>query len=254
MASRSALGSEALIDAGAVRDFLGFRAAVERGVVYPHTDDDPELDAFAVCDLAVPPSALARLHVPSTSTAPTPARCTRVRIAPAALAEREAERFAALRRPFDAARHRRALRRRTLGRSPARNLRLAASALRGAADRATCTSSASAVASLPAHTHGVVPRRRAATSCSGRSKVAVFPGLADAAPGGMFEASAMGCNVVASPDCGFWELCHDDLRVPTPSAAAFLDRIELARARPFADQRERFRGDSAELVETLAVF
>ena len=78
--------------------------------------------------------------------------------------------------------------------------------------------------------------------------------FADAAPGGIFEASAMGCNVVASPDCGFWELCHDDLLVPTPSAAAFLDRIELACAQPFSDHRDQFLGDTAELIETLAVF
>src|SRR6185369_13889616 len=50
---------ERLIDAGAVRDFLGFRAGVVRGIAYPVDASDAELDAVARCDLVVLPSALA---------------------------------------------------------------------------------------------------------------------------------------------------------------------------------------------------
>jgi hypothetical protein len=107
--------------------------------------------------------------------------------------------------------------------------------------------------SVPACAHGAVSRRRL-HELLGRCKVAVFPGLAEAAPRAMFSASAMGCNLVASPDCGFWQLCHDELLASAPTAAAFAERIALACTRPFADQRERWADDGAELIEALAVF
>ena len=32
----------------------------------------------------------------------------------------------------------------------------------------------------------------------------------DAAPGILFEGAVMGCNLVASKNCGNWEVCHPD--------------------------------------------
>jgi hypothetical protein len=62
----------------------------------------------------------------------------------------------------------------------------------------------------------------------------------------------MGCNVVASPNCGNWELCHEQLLADSP--AAFAGAIRRAVTTPYADNRERFRGGYAELVDTLRAF
>ena len=238
---------EELIDQRSVRDFVAYRAAVQRGVVYPRSNDHPELDAFAGCDLAIAPSELARFTYEHFYRAHIGKMYGRP-LAPSEWVQREAERFEALRRPFE----RRDIDVIVVAASwdiAARNLRLTAALCRRLRSRnvhivGECR------AWPPAYTHGALPRR-SLFELLGRAKVAVFPGLADAAPGGMLEAAAMGCNVVASPNAGFYELCHDDLRVPTPSVAAFLERIELALARPLTDGRERFGGDSAELIETL---
>jgi hypothetical protein len=241
---------EELIECGAARDFLDFRAGVERGVLYPRGDAGPELDALAGCDLAVSPSELARFTHDSLYSGQRGKMYARS-ITPAALAAREAAPFATLRRPFaqrdidvlfiagrwDAAARNLGLAGTIGARFPSREIHLVGE----------CS------ASPAVHTHGVVARP-ALFDLLGRAKVAVFPGLADPAPGGMFEAAAMGCNVVASANCGFWELCHEDLRIAAPSAAAFLDRIELACSRPFGAHGDQFLGDSAELIEILAVF
>jgi len=241
---------ERLIDAGAVRDFLGFRAGVVRGIAYPVDASDAELDAVARCDLVVLPSALAHFTYEQLYYSHAGKMYERP-LAASALVSREADRFAALRRPlpqrdidvlFVADRWD----------VPARNLRVA-TALHGALPSCNVQFVGECEHPFSASAHGVLSRP-ALYELLGRCKVAVFPGLADAAPAGMLEASAMGCNVVASPDCGWSELCHPDLIAPSPTAAALRERIELARAGPYTDQRDRASGDVAELIETLEVF
>jgi hypothetical protein len=241
---------ERLIETGATRDFLSFRNGVERGIVYPRCDGGAERDAFIVCDLAVLPSALGHFTAQHFHRAyagklygPNPL---------AAFAFRDAERFASLRRPF-AERDVDVVFLADRWHGAARNLRVIKSIC-----AALATANVHVVgecgAGLPAYTHGVLSRRRR-HELLGRCKVAVFPGLAEIAPSGMFAAAAMGCNVVASPNCGFWQLCHDQLLVASPSRSEFVDCIERAQMRPFADQRDAFLGAEAdELLETLALF
>ena len=99
---------------------------------------------------------------------------------------------------------------------------------------------------------GVLPRD-ALFDVLGRSKVVVAPALADPTATDLFAAAAMGCTVVASANCGAWELCSEALRVAAPSPDAFVERIERALAAPLPDHRQRFLdGGTADLVETLA--
>jgi hypothetical protein len=241
---------ERLIDSGAARDFLGFRAGVERGIAYPLAADDPELDAVVRCDLIVLPSALARFTYEHLYFAHVGKMYERP-LAAAALVAREAERYASQRRPL-AQRDVDVLFVADRWDVAARNLRLAAT-LNGALPTCAVHLVGECEHPFSAHAHGVLSRPPL-YELLGRCKVTVFPGLADAAPAGMLEAFAMGCNVVASPDCGWSELCHADLIAPSPTAAAFRERIELARTAAFADQRDGLSGDVAELIETLEVF
>jgi len=45
----------------------------------------------------------------------------------------------------------------------------------------------------------------------GNAKTIVSTSRYDAAPGILFEGSVMGCNLVASRNCGNWKICHTEL-------------------------------------------
>ena len=85
-----------------------------------------------------------------------------------------------------------------------------------------------------AHYHGLIPERQRVFRLLGNAKTVVCPSLFDAAPGVLFEAAAMGANVVASRNCGNWMLCHEDLQVHPPSSRNFRAAIQrsLERERP----------------------
>jgi glycosyltransferase involved in cell wall biosynthesis len=106
----------------------------------------------------------------------------------------------------------------------------------------------------PARQHGVVARREDLYDLLGRSKTIVCPSLLDAAPGVLFEASAMGCNVITSPNGGNWQLCNERLLAERCSADVFVSRINRSLAAPHEDNRERFRGGYVDLVDTLTAF
>ncbi len=240
---------ERLIADGAVRDFLDFRSAVERGVRFPVDGDDPELDAIEACDLMILPSELARFtqgHLFPAHAGKMYARA----ISAAEPMRAEASRFLNLRRPFadrdidvlfvagrwDAAARPLRLVDRVCARFPHLRVELVG--------ESTALTRARHLGARP---------RRALYEILGRTKVVVAPGLADPAPAGLFEASVMACNLVASPNCGLWGLCPEALRVPDASHSAFVERVEHALARPLPDHRHRFLdGGTSELVETLA--
>lgn len=103
--------------------------------------------------------------------------------------------------------------------------------------------------------HGFVADREAMLALLGNSRALVCPSRIDAAPGILFEASALGCNVVASRNCGNWGLCHPELLVESYGPDEFVERSARALARKFADRMEDFLRPSAykDLVETLMV-
>jgi glycosyltransferase involved in cell wall biosynthesis len=88
--------------------------------------------------------------------------------------------------------------------------------------------------------HGFVADRADLFRIMGRARTVVCPSLFDAAPGILFEASAMGCNVVASKNCGNWELCNDRLLVSEYTADAFAEAIRRARTAKLPDHMARF--------------
>ena len=90
--------------------------------------------------------------------------------------------------------------------------------------------------------HEFIASRERLFELMGRARSVAGPSRIDAAPGILFEASIMGCNVVASRNCGNWELCHPELLAEPYGPDAFAACIGRARARKFTDQLDRFLG------------
>jgi glycosyltransferase involved in cell wall biosynthesis len=89
---------------------------------------------------------------------------------------------------------------------------------------------------VPGATHyGFVASRETLFELLGRTKCVACPSLIDAAPGILVEASTLGCNVVASKNCGNWELCHPDLLVDPYGLDGFVTAIRHAMQRKFDD-------------------
>ena len=101
--------------------------------------------------------------------------------------------------------------------------------------------------------HGFVPERERVLDLLGNARAVVCPSLVDAAPGILFEASALGCNVVASKNCGSYRLCHPALLVDPPTLEGFVSRITLAQERRLDDRMADFLGSGSysDLVDTL---
>ena len=88
--------------------------------------------------------------------------------------------------------------------------------------------------------HGFVGTRAELFRLMGRARTVVCPSSFDAAPGILFEASVMGCNVVTSKNCGNWELCNEQLLASEYTADGFARAIRCARTKKFADNLDRF--------------
>jgi glycosyltransferase involved in cell wall biosynthesis len=103
--------------------------------------------------------------------------------------------------------------------------------------------------------HGVVTSRARLFELMGRTKVVASPSVFDAAPGVLFEASALGCNVVASANCGNLQLCHESLRAAACRGAEFAACIARGLSGKLDDNIESFlaRKSYDELIETAAV-
>jgi glycosyltransferase involved in cell wall biosynthesis len=240
-----------LLEAGAIRDFIAFRRHVERGVVFP-VRDDQERRAVGSCDLIVIHSSLVRFafeHFFSSHSGKIYSNLISV----ADCVYPEAEPFAALKKPFadrdidvifvasswNRPEKNYALVRKIVSRCAGLNIHIVGDVHR------PCSG---------ARHHGVVARRKDLYGLLGRSKTIVSPSLIDPAPGILFEASAMGCNVIASPNCGNWQLCNEQLLADQCSPEIFSSKISLSLTEPYQDNQERFRGGYEDLVSTLSVF
>lgn len=93
--------------------------------------------------------------------------------------------------------------------------------------------------------HGTVSDRRHIFSLLGSAKAVVCPSKFDAAPGILFEAAMMDCNLVASKNCGNWKICHKDLLADPPSLENYLKKIRLANTRRFPDNNDLFLESNA---------
>src|SRR5206468_1730768 len=90
--------------------------------------------------------------------------------------------------------------------------------------------------------HGFIADRAILFELMGRARTVVSASAIDAAPGVLFEASALGCNVVASPNCGNAHLCHPDLLVERADAPSFIRAIRASLQRKYPDNAAAFRG------------
>lgn len=100
---------------------------------------------------------------------------------------------------------------------------------------------------------GMLTERAEVLKLLGDARVLVCPSIFDAAPGILYEGAAMGCNLVASQNCGNWSLPHPDLLVESFTAQGFVEKCGLAVCRPFPDQRHKFLAGSSqgELLQQL---
>jgi len=102
--------------------------------------------------------------------------------------------------------------------------------------------------------HGLISNR-ALIELMGDTRTVVCPSLVDSAPGILYEASAMGCNIVTSRNCGNWSLCHPDLLAERCHVDEFIQCVNRSLTRSYPDNIGRFldHGSYSDLVETLMV-
>jgi len=240
-----------LIEAGAVRDFMDFQDAVSRGVEFP-IQSTWERKAVTGCDMILVHSPIVRFafeHFFPRLKGKIYSRTLSI----ADLIYEEAEPYRHLARPFDQ-RDIDVLFIASMWSRPEKNYDMVrtiashCSALRihivGEAHRKD----------TGAEYHNVVADREAMYGLLSRAKTVVCPSLLDAAPGIMFEASAMGCNVIASPNCGNWQLCNEALAARRCSSDEFINRIHLSVSHQYQDNQSQFRGDCADIIDVLSVF
>lgn len=238
-----------LIESGAVKDFMGFCRAVEAGVVFPMPGNHPERQAAENADLVILHSPLVRAafdHLIPSAAGHTYANTISV----ADFVFAEAEDFAHLSRPWEerdvdilfvASDWNRPdknyrLVRKIVAQKPGMRVHIV-----GKADR-PCKG---------ARHHGVIASRAEVYQLLGRAKALVCPSLADAAPGILFESAALGCNIIASQNCGNWQLCNEQLLAETSALAPWLEKIALAQPRRYPDHRKKFLGGYGDLIATL---
>jgi len=103
--------------------------------------------------------------------------------------------------------------------------------------------------------HGFVSERETLFKLMGNARTIVCPSIIDAAPGILFQGSGMGCNLVASKNCGNWALCHSQLLAEPNDVDGFAKCIERSLSAKFTDNMAEFLSSSSydELVETLMV-
>lgn len=242
---------KSLLERGIVHDFQAWRRGVARGVRFPSEKGNREKRAVEEADLIIVHSPLVREAFEHLYPSRAAAIYDRI-ISVADFIYPEVERFARLRLPFNERDIDVAFVCTTWD-EPRKNYDQVCRIVDRRPDLRTHV-----VGELPdtrcsAVHHGVIRDRESMYALLGRTRVLVHPSLWDPAPGVLFEASAMGCNVVASPNSGNVALCHPDLVARTGRTGEFVTCMERGIERPYPDNRERFRGDYDDLVETLMV-
>lgn len=103
--------------------------------------------------------------------------------------------------------------------------------------------------------HGLIVKREDLFSLLGRTKALVCPSLFDAAPGILFEGSAMDCNLVASKNCGNWQICNEGLLVDPSTPEEFLQKTALSVSEKFDDNMSFFLKTNSyhSLLDTLSL-
>jgi len=88
--------------------------------------------------------------------------------------------------------------------------------------------------------HELVTDREHLFKLLGNTKSVVSTSLFDAAPGILFESSAMGCNIVASKNCGNWMLCNENLLVDPYTLDNYIEKIKKSVTKKYNDNIDYF--------------
>lgn len=104
--------------------------------------------------------------------------------------------------------------------------------------------------------HNVIGDRNKLFNLLGNSKTLISPSRYDAAPGVLFEASALGCNIVASKNCGNWEICNEELLVNNYNLNEFLQKAKISLTKKYIDNISYFleKKSYKNLIDILSVF
>jgi glycosyltransferase involved in cell wall biosynthesis len=173
---------------------------------------------------------------------------------PAEWLEREAARFAQLRRPWRD-REVDAVLVANRWTRPLKNLELARRLAARSRDLAMVLVG-EGTGELPgARGVGLLPARAAYLALLGSAKAVVSTSRFEASATPLYEAAIMGCNVVASRDCGNAELCDEDLLSAPDDADSLVEKLAAAvrDSRPGGLERLTHAGSYDDLIETLAV-
>jgi glycosyltransferase involved in cell wall biosynthesis len=105
--------------------------------------------------------------------------------------------------------------------------------------------------------HGFIASRETIFDLFGRARSVACPSRIDAAPGVLFEAAAIGCNVVTSKNCGNWEISHPHLVAEPYGPDTFVACIRRAMVQKYEDRlesllRRRSYDDLLALVTAFA--
>ena len=100
---------------------------------------------------------------------------------------------------------------------------------------------------------GIVTDREHLFALLGNSKTIVCPSIFDSAPGILFEASALGCNIVTSKNCGNWQICNEELLVDPFTLSEFRNKIILSMDRKYSDNIDFFLQTNSyqKLIEVM---
>jgi hypothetical protein len=109
---------------------------------------------------------------------------------------------------------------------------------------------------LPSATHhGFITSQNVLFDLFGRARSVACPSSFDAAPGILYQGSVMECNLVASMNCGNWELCHPELLADPFAPETFTECIGRALQRKYDDHLEAApQGGYRELMALLTAF
>ncbi|MEO6027006.1 MAG: glycosyltransferase [Candidatus Binatia bacterium] len=101
---------------------------------------------------------------------------------------------------------------------------------------------------------GYVDDRTAMFALLADTKVVAAVSLVDACPTTLFEAAFLGCNIVATKNCGNWRVCHETLLVDPPDETAFATTIRRGVERQQPNGLDWFlrTRSYARLLEILA--
>ncbi|MCZ6799436.1 MAG: hypothetical protein O7F12_03015 [Nitrospirae bacterium] len=104
--------------------------------------------------------------------------------------------------------------------------------------------------------HSLITNRDELFRIMGRTKTVVCPSVFDAAPGILYEASALGCNIIASKNCGNWKICHPSLLANPFTVETVVQNIRLSLEKKLPDNMDYFFQTKSydNLVHILEVF